>query len=134
MPRAAYFDPGSLSRVSGRTCPFRSRSGPDQIVLPRDAVVRSGPEAFVFRLEEGEGAGELPTTVTERLAMLAEVAEFELEPVSVHILHQDRWNCVVATDGELREGDIIAMNRAYQIHLAWKQQLSGGGHHHDHDH
>ena len=127
--RSWQFKPGQRAHLS-----VPVEEWPAQIVLPRDAVVRSGPEVFVFRLEDEQGADKLPATVTERLAMLAEVPELELEPVSVQLLHQDRWNCVIAADGELREGDIIAMNRAYQIHLAWKLQLSGGGHHHDHDH
>jgi membrane fusion protein, heavy metal efflux system len=113
----------------------------DQIVLPREAVVRAGPDAFVFRLEDpqqasGHFGGAEETRLRrgeERLAALADLPEFEMEPVSIHVLHQDTANCVIAANGELQIGDVVAINQAYQIYLAWKLQMSGGGHdHHDH--
>ncbi len=107
----------------------------DQIVLPRDAVVRTGPEAFVFRLEDpadftDPSLWDSATSADD----LADSVMTELEPVGVHVIYQDRHSCVIAADGELQVGDVVAMNRAYQLFLAWKLQMSGGdsGHHHDH--
>lgn len=110
---------------------------PDQIVLPRDATVRVGPETMVFRLDlaavDGEPVAEAGPRDLDRF--LDGLDLFELEPVAVQVLHQDpRW-CVIADDGDLAVDDIVALNRGYQLHLAWRLQRSGGDlHDHDHDH
>jgi hypothetical protein len=52
----------------------------------------------------------------------------------VHLLHKDSNHAVLADDGQLRLGDEVALNRAYQLHLAMKMQSGEGGHHHHHDH
>lgn len=116
---------------------------PDQIVLPRDAVVRSGPEAFVFVLEndplkEPEEYQEMfdldEVTPDMRWDLIERVHEWELEPVAVQILHRDQNYWVLAKDQDLEVGDLVIVNRAYQVYLAWKLMMSGGGgHHHDHD-
>ena len=107
----------------------------NQIVLPRDAVVRSGPEAFVFRVEEpGVSPLQRYRKREERLAQVPRRDEFEFEPVPVQILHQDRDRVVIADDGDLKIADLVALNHAYQLFLAWKLQASGGGMAHDHDH
>lgn len=105
----------------------------DQIVLPRDAVVRSGLESIVFRLPTGN-AFQRRLTVEQRLARMEHKQSWELELVPVQVLHQDRSQCVIAKDGELRAGDIVVMSHAYQLFLAWKLQSTGGeaGHAHDH--
>lgn len=81
-------------------------------VLPADAVVREGAEAYVFRQN-----GEL----------------FERRPV--HVLHADRRHAVVANDGSILPGTHLAHNAAAQLNFALKAQASegeGGHHHHDH--
>ncbi|HEX6986024.1 MAG TPA: hypothetical protein VF170_11645, partial [Planctomycetaceae bacterium] len=100
-----------------------------RIVLPPEAVATEGPEAFVFRLagrhtlkEKGPGGEPLRQEV--------------YEPVPVVVSRRDR-DAVVLTPGggPLRVGDVIAMNRAYQLLLALKTAAEGGGgHHHGHEH
>ena len=83
------------------------------IVLPAEAVVREGPQAFVF-VENGQ--------------------RFECR--AVHVRHVGRSNVVVANDGGVFPGEKVAANNAYQIHLAIKK-ASGegrGGNHEGHDH
>jgi hypothetical protein len=75
----------------------------NQLVLPTTAVVDEGAEAYVYRQN-----GNL------------------FEQVSVHILHRDQRSVVIANDGSLFRGDVIAGNGAYQMHLALKNQLGGG--------
>lgn len=96
----------------------------ERIVLPLEAVVQEGPEAFVFRqhIHEHEEEEE-------------HEHEFEYEPVPVHIEYQDKHNVVIEyePDGELKLQDIVALNSAYRLQLALKADAGGGGHHH-HDH
>ncbi|MFO0945078.1 MAG: efflux RND transporter periplasmic adaptor subunit [Planctomycetota bacterium] len=84
----------------------------DRMVLPVDALVKEGPDAYVFR---ANGA--------------------KLERVGVHVEYQDSKSVVLADDGSLFPGDEIAANRAYQINLALKQAAGTGidphaGHNH----
>ena len=58
----------------------------------------------------------------------------ELEPLSVAVVHRDRRTVVVASGGDLQPGDTIAMNAAYQLHLAVQAAADGGGGHHHHHH
>jgi membrane fusion protein, heavy metal efflux system len=73
------------------------------IVLPQDAVVREGPEAYVFRQN-----GDL----------------FNRRPVQ--ILHEDRLSVVVANDGSIRPGFFIAQNGAAALNRVRKAQLASG--------
>jgi hypothetical protein len=100
----------------------------DQIVLPADAVVQEGPEAFVYRehIEESE--------YTDQRADDHEEVFIEFEPVHVTIVARDKSVVVVAPGEELAVGDRVAMSSAYQLHLALKSQQEGGGGHHHHDH
>ena len=124
--RSWQFKPGQRAHLY---VPLETWS--DQIVLPRDAVVSSGPESLVFRLPTN--AFQRRLNFEERLARMEKAETWELEPVAVQILHQDRNHCVIAQDGELRAGDIAVVNRSYQLFLAWKLQSSGGsGHAHEH--
>lgn len=88
---------------------------PESIVLPADSVVKEGPDAYVYRQN-----GKL------------------LEQVPVTIEHLDPREVVIRNDGSLFEGDEVARNQAYQLHLALKKAQGngeGGGHHgHDHEH
>lgn len=56
----------------------------------------------------------------------------ELEPVPVTLLHRDNQVAVIALGDELKPGDIIAKNGAYQLHLAIQAAAGGGGGHHHH--
>jgi len=80
-------------------------------VLPREAVVREGPEVFVFR-QNGDF--------------------FERKPV--HVLHEDRQNVVVANDGSIGVGLYVARNSAAALNRVLKAQASGGDEGHGHDH
>ena len=83
----------------------------DVYVLPAEAVVREGPEAYVFR-ENGELFERLPVTVR----------------------HADRQNVVLANDGSLLEGYRLAHNGAAQLNRVLKTQGEGEGHGHHHHH
>ncbi|MCA9013639.1 MAG: efflux RND transporter periplasmic adaptor subunit [Planctomycetaceae bacterium] len=83
-----------------------------EIVLPTEAVVKEGADAYVFRSN-----GNL------------------MERVPVSIKHEDPRTSVLANDGNLFEGDIVALNEAYQMNLALrKQQGSGVDPHAGHNH
>jgi membrane fusion protein, heavy metal efflux system len=71
-------------------------------VLPQGAVVREGPEAFVFR-QNGDLFDRLP----------------------VHVLHEDSSSVVLANDG-LRKGSFIAQNAAASLNRVLKAQLASG--------
>jgi len=75
----------------------------DVFVLPNSAVVREGPEAYVFRQN-----GDL----------------FDRRPV--HVLHEDRENVVVANDGSLRPRFYIAQSAAASLNRVMKAQSSKG--------
>ncbi len=76
----------------------------DKIVLPTEAVVKEGPEAFVFRQN-----GKL------------------FERVPVVILYEDGRHSLLANEGSLYPGDVVAMNEAYQLNLALKKSQGGSG-------
>jgi multidrug efflux pump subunit AcrA (membrane-fusion protein) len=100
-----------------------------QIVLPADAVVHEGPEAFVFR----EHVETPESEDTDEYADNHEDVFIEFEPVHVTIVAREKSVVVVAPGEELAVGDRVAISSAYQLHLAWKsQQEGGGGHHHRH--
>ncbi|MCG8450437.1 MAG: efflux RND transporter periplasmic adaptor subunit [Pirellulales bacterium] len=75
----------------------------NQLVLPTTAVVDEGAEAYVYR-QNGD----------------------HFDQVSVHVLHRDQTSVVVANDGALFPGDVIAGKGAYQMHLALKNKSGGG--------
>jgi hypothetical protein len=84
----------------------------DRIVLPVDAVVDEGAEAYVYR-QNGDHFDRVP----------------------VHVEYRDRGSVVVANDGAVFPGDVVAGHGAYQIHLALKNKSGGGidphaGHNH----
>lgn len=125
---AWQFKPGQRAHVY-----VPSQTWEDQIVLPSDAVILSGHEAFVFRIDNLAIDESTPSDVAHQ--KLSELSVWELEPVAVHVLHRDRQSCVLASDQDLQVNDLVVTNRAYQVYLAWKLQMSGGGgHSHEHDH
>jgi multidrug efflux pump subunit AcrA (membrane-fusion protein) len=73
------------------------------LVLPREAVVREGPEAFVFRQN-----GDL------------------FDRIGVQVLHEDRLHFVLANDGSVRPGLYVAQNAAASLNRVLKAQQSSG--------
>jgi multidrug efflux pump subunit AcrA (membrane-fusion protein) len=85
---------------------------PDQLVLPAEAVAREGAESYVFQ-ENGD----------------------QFERVPVHVRYRDQQTAVIANDGSLYPGDIIALRSAHQLQMALKNKSGGGvdphaGHNH----
>ena len=83
----------------------------NKIVLPPDAVVIEGPNAFVFE-QNGDN----------------------FDRIDVHVLFRDKNSVVLENDGKL-VGSSIAMRGAYEMHLALKNQSGGAidphaGHNH----
>lgn len=76
---------------------------PSCIVLPLAAVVQDGPESFVF-----QRFGD----------------HFDRRPVRVE--YRDPYSVVVAKDGGLKLGDVVAASGAEQLHLALKNKSGGG--------
>ena len=72
-------------------------------VLPQAALVREGPDAFVFRQN-----GDL------------------FDRIAVHVLHEDSTSVVIANDGKLRKGAFIAQNAAASLNRVLKAQLASG--------
>ncbi len=72
-------------------------------VLPQAAVVREGPEAFVFRQN-----GDL------------------FDRRAVHVLAEDRTHVVIANDGSLRTGSYLAQNAAASLNRVLKAQIASG--------
>jgi multidrug efflux pump subunit AcrA (membrane-fusion protein) len=80
-------------------------------VLPAGAVVREGPESFVF-VQNGDAFIRKP----------------------VHVLHEDRTEVVVANDGSITEADFVVKNQAAALNRALKASQAGGEEGHDHEH
>jgi len=85
---------------------------PDRIVLPADAVAKEGVEFYVFT-QNGD--------------------HFDRVPVQVE--YQDQFSTVIANDGSVFPGDIVAMSGAHQLQMALKNKAGGGadphaGHNH----
>lgn len=75
----------------------------DVFVLPSEAVVREGPEAYVFR-QDGDLFKQIP----------------------VHVLHEDRTSVVIANDGSIRQGTYLAQNAAASLNRVLKSQTASG--------
>lgn len=75
----------------------------DVLVLPAAAVVREGPEAYVFR-QNGDLFNRLP----------------------VQVLHEDRLNIVLANDGSVLPGLYLAQNAAASLNRVLKAQAASG--------
>ena len=100
----------------------------DGLPLPLEAVAIEGPNAYVFvPIEEHDESEESIDSDHEEVFI-------ELGPVPVTLLYRDNRTAVVASDGQLRQGDRIVKNGAYQLLLALKAEAQGGGHGHHHDH
>jgi biotin carboxyl carrier protein len=75
----------------------------DVIVLPSAAVVREGPEAYVFQ-QNGDLFNRIP----------------------VQVLHEDRVNIVLANDGSVTPGLYLAQSAAASLNRVLKAQAASG--------
>jgi len=73
------------------------------IVLPAAAVVREGPEAYVFR-QNGDLFNRLP----------------------VHVLHEDQKHIVIKNDGSITLGTYLAQGSAASLNRVMKAQAASG--------
>ncbi|OHB79693.1 MAG: hypothetical protein A2W31_13370 [Planctomycetes bacterium RBG_16_64_10] len=84
----------------------------DRIVLPLDAVVQDGAEAYVFEQNDGH-----------------------FDRRAVRMEYRDQYSAVIANDGTLQPGKMVIVSGAYQVHLSMKNKAGGGpdphaGHNH----
>lgn len=103
------FRPGQRATLSVpvQAWPEPGDENPQPIfVLPAQAIVREGPNVFVFREKDGK--------------------DDVFERVSVHLLHEDQRHAVIAADGSVLEGQELAMNGAVQLNWAFHAQKAGG--------
>lgn len=124
-----------------------------QIPLPVEAVAIDGPNAFVFvpcveeepddhahdhGHEHADGHDHDHGHHHEEEHDHEEHGDeiiIELEPIPVTVLHRDSQGVVIAVGGQLKEGDTVAMNAAYQLYQALHDDAGGGqGHDHGHQH
>jgi multidrug efflux pump subunit AcrA (membrane-fusion protein) len=102
------YRPGQRVRLLVPVEEFGKQDGKDEekvIVVPTAAVVREGPEAFVFR-QSGDN--------------------FERRPV--HVLFEDRFNVVLKNDGSVRPGtDYLAQAGAASLNRILKAQSATSG-------
>ena len=116
--RSWRFKPGQRAHV---IIPIKKWE--QQLKLPLAAVVQEGPDAYIFR------------RIARMRAPDGKTFNDEFEQVPVRVLHQDTKYALLAADGNVKPGDIIAMNNAYQLQLAITSSSGGGGHsHHGHSH
>mgnify|MGYP002623482176 CR=1 FL=1 len=73
------------------------------LVIPAAALVREGPEAYVFR-QNGDLFKRIP----------------------VHVLHEDRLNVVLANDGSVAPGSYLAAGSAASLNRVLKAQAASG--------
>lgn len=74
----------------------------NQLVLPVDAVVQEGADAYVFQ-QNGD----------------------HFDRVAVHVRHRGKDHVVVDDDGGSLAGSTLALSGAYQMHLAIKNKAGG---------
>ena len=75
----------------------------DVLVLPSAAIVREGPEAYVFQ-QNGDLFNRLP----------------------VHVLYEDRLQIVLANDGSVKKGLYLAQSAAASLNRVLKAQAASG--------
>ncbi|MEI8381694.1 MAG: efflux RND transporter periplasmic adaptor subunit [Planctomycetota bacterium] len=104
---AWLFRPGQRVRLS---VPVEKLTG--RIVLPAEAVIQEGADAYVFRANGKQ-----------------------LERIAIVLEHLDARTAVIKNDGTLTpDFDLVAKNHAYQLNLELKKKLGeggGGGHSHE---
>lgn len=74
-----------------------------QIVLPVEAVVKDGADWFVFR-QNGKTFTRVP----------------------VHVRYRDQNSAVIANDGSVYLGEVVALKAAHQMQMAIKNKSGGG--------
>lgn len=84
----------------------------ERIVLPVEAIVKEGAETYVYQ-QNGD----------------------HFDRVAVTVEYRDQNSVVIANDGSVFPGDVVAGRGAYQMHLALKNKSGGGvdphaGHNH----
>lgn len=92
------FRPGQRARIHVPVERFEN-----VFVLPSEAVVREGPEAYVFR-QNGDLFKQIP----------------------VHVLYEDRLNIVISNDGSITSGSYLAQNSAASLLRVLKAQTASG--------
>ena len=92
------FRPGQRVRIHVPVDKFE-----DVIVVPNDAVVSEGPEFYVFQ-QNGEFYNR----------------------IAVRVLHRDRLNTVIANDGSVLPGFVLAKNSAASLNRVLKVQSATG--------
>lgn len=75
---------------------------PDQIVVPVDAVAQEGAESYVFQ-QNGQ----------------------HFDRVGVRVLYRDQTSAVIANDGSLFPGTVVALRSAHQMQMALKNKAGG---------
>lgn len=75
----------------------------NQIVLPVEAIAREGAESFVFQ-QNGD----------------------HFDRISIRVTYRDSSHVVVANDGSIFPGDVIALRGAHQMQMALKNKSGGG--------
>ena len=76
---------------------------PHQIVLPVEAITREGAESFVFQ-QNGS----------------------HFDRIAIRVAYRDSSHVVVANDGSIFPGDVIALRGAHQMQMALKNKSGGG--------
>ncbi len=74
----------------------------NQIVLPVEAVVKEGADWYVF-VQNGKRFARVP----------------------VHVQHRDQSSVVIANDGSIYPGDVVAQRAAHQMQMAIKNSSAG---------
>ena len=92
------FRPGQRARLSVPVEQYQ-----DVLVIPVDGIFKEGPEAYVFQQN-----GDL------------------FHRFSVRLLHEDRLNAVIASNGEVTAGFFVAQNGAASLNRVLKSQLASG--------
>lgn len=76
---------------------------PDEFVLPVEAVTKEGAEFYVFQ-QNGD----------------------HFDRTTVHVKYRDQMSVVIANDGALFPGDVVALRGAHQMQMALKNKSGGG--------
>ena len=113
--RTWRFKPGQRAHV---VLPVEELTG--HIKLPGEAVVEEGPDAFVFRKYETPH-----DHVADDHAHVHPYVEFKRTPV--HLIYRDKNIALIANDNQIKVGQRIAINNAFDLNLILKTNAGGGG-------
>ncbi|MEM1067371.1 MAG: MchE protein [Planctomycetota bacterium] len=92
------FRPGQRTRIRVPVAKYEN-----VFVVPAEAVVREGPEAYVFR-QNGDLFKRFP----------------------IHVIHEDRQSVVIANDGSVPVGSYLAQSAAASLNRVLKAQSASG--------